>query len=194
MKYHKNNNEIIEEVIDYLVFRNKILKDQYIDCKKSSDSDDEEYVEYIVDEYKDVSEMIKELKYIGIISDLEKEIPIQIDLVDGVKMNNKYPDSFHIPTKKEKSNIKVGDVVKIIDERNSERFWVKVTEFITDELMVCSISNDLVGNQPYTLGDKIHVKKDNIINIQNIYDNDYPMLDKHGMYKIKPNNNNLINR
>jgi hypothetical protein len=121
---------------------------------------------------------------------LEKGTPIQIDLLNGVEMNKQNPNTFHIPSDEEKSNIEVGDVVKVVDTENSERFWVIVKEFISDELMVCEIDNELINNQPYSLGDKIFVTKDNIINIYNEKSLDGKQLKEDGTYDIKKDENN----
>ena len=46
-----------------------------------------------------------------------------------------------------------------------ERFWVIVKEFILDELMIGVIDNELKSNQPYSKGDEIFIKYDNIIGV-----------------------------
>jgi hypothetical protein len=98
----------------------------------------------------------------------ERVIPFQIDLVDGVKLNQKHPNTFHIPSDEEKSELCVGNIVKVIDEKYRERFWVEIDDFITDDLMIGIIRNDLVGNQPYTFNDKIFMKMEHIIMIEHL--------------------------
>ena len=52
----------------------------------------------------------------------------------GVKSNQKYPKTFHIPTEKQRTGLKLEDLAKLgfeIQERNGyvygERMWVRVT-------------------------------------------------------------------
>ena len=96
---------------------------------------------------------------------VKKGTPIQIELLNGVEQNKKHPTTFHIPSDEKKSKVEVGDIVKIVDIQYGERFWVIVKEFISDELMVGEINNTLVNKQPYSLGDKIFLTKDNIIDV-----------------------------
>ena len=103
-------------------------------------------------------------------NNLSNEKPIQIELMNGVEQNKKHPTSFHIPSDEKKSKIEVGDCVKVVDNQYGERFWVRVKEFISDELMVGEIDNKLVCKQPYSLGDKIFLTMDNIIDV---YDEEY---------------------
>lgn len=122
--------------------------------------------------------------------------PIQIELMNGVEQNKQYPNSFHIPSDEKKSKVEVGDVVKIVDIQYGERFWVIVKEFISDELMVGEINNQLVGNQPFSLGDKIFLTMDNIIDV---LDDDYrkyikethPNLLEEGTFDENDNNDEL---
>ncbi|NVK76014.1 MAG: hypothetical protein HWE24_21265 [Oceanospirillaceae bacterium] len=107
-----------------------------------------------------------------ITKNLERGKPIQIELLNGVEQNKEFPTSFHIPSEEKKSKIEVGDKVKVVDIQHSERFWVKVEEFISDELMVGVIDNELIGKQPYSLGDKIFLTMDNIIDV---HDEDYDL-------------------
>ena len=46
--------------------------------------------------------------------------------------------------------------------------WVEIDDFITDDLMIGIIRNDLVGNQPYTFNDKIFMKMEHIIMIEHL--------------------------
>ena len=117
-------------------------------------------------------------------NNLSNKKPIQIELMDGVEQNKKHPNSFHIPSNEKKSKVEVGDCVKVVDTEYGERFWVIIKEFITDELMVGEINNTLVGNQPYSLGDKIFLTMDNIIDV---HDEDYENW-------VKENHPNLIKK
>ena len=89
-----------------------------------------------------------------------------IELLNGMRRNKEYPTTFHIPSYEEKSKVGVGSFVKVVDTKYGERFWVIVKEFVLDELMVGEINNELKKNQPYSLGDEIFLKYDNIIDIE----------------------------
>ena len=110
-------------------------------------------------------------------------IPIQIELMDGVEQN-KTPKFIPHPSNEKKSKVEVGDCVKVVDTQYGERFWVIVKEFISDELMGGEINNTLVGKQPYSLGDKIFLTMDNIIDV---HDEDYENW-------VKENHPNLIKK
>lgn len=133
-----------------------------------------------------------------ITKNIKKGKPIQIELMNGVEQNKKHPTSFHIPSDEKKSKIEVGDCVKVVDNQYGERFWVRVKEFISDELMVGEIDNKLVCKQPYSLGDKIFLTMDNIIDV---HDEDYekwvkenhPNLVKDGETYDENDNDNRIN-
>jgi len=98
-------------------------------------------------------------------NNLKNGKPIQIDLLNGIEHNKKNSETFHIPCKEKKSKVQIGDYVKVVDNQCGERFWVIVKDFISDNLMVGEIDNELVGKQPYSLGDKIFLTKDNIIDV-----------------------------
>lgn len=165
MKY-KIKERLLDHITDYLIDRREIISNEHSEWKKSHTKEDIPYINQLVEYHEYVSEMIKELKYVKVVSDLKKGIPIQIDLKDGVEMNEKHPTTFNIPSDEEKDELKVGDVVKIIDQWNRERFWVEIKDFITDDLMVCIVRNDLMNNQPYDFGDELFVTKRNIIDVE----------------------------
>ena len=89
-------------------------------------------------------------------------------LGNGVERNRKSPDSFWIPSDKDKDQVKPGDFAKLIFEGTSsggaERMWVRVTS---------RDGNSLTGklyNTPYELtgispGDEVEFNPDNIISI-----------------------------
>lgn len=129
-------------------------------------------------------------------TNIKKGSPIQIELLNGVEQNKQYPNSFHIPSDEKKSKVEVGDVVKVVDTEYGERFWVIVKEFISDELMVGEIDNRLVGKQPYSLGDKIFLTKDNIIDVNDEEYREYikekfPNILKDGTFDKNDNNDEL---
>ena len=130
-------------------------------------------------------------------TNLKKGKPIQIELLNGVEYNKKHTETFYIPSNEKKSKVDLGDSVKVCDMKYGERFWVHIDDFISDDLMVGIIDNQLVGNQPYSNGDKIYLTKDNIIDV---FDEEYerwvkenhPTLLKNGE-TYDENDNNLKN-
>jgi hypothetical protein len=109
----------------------------------------------ILDQNPDFSKTLKENK------------PIRVELLNGVEWNNKHPDTFHIPSSDDKKSIQIGTSVKVVDTKYNERFWVEIVDFITEDLLVGRIDNELMMKQPYSLGDKIFLKLDNVIDIFN---------------------------
>jgi hypothetical protein len=129
-------------------------------------------------------------------NNLKNEKPIQIDLLNGVEYNKEHSETFHIPSDEKKSKVNVGDCVKVVDNQYGERFWVIVKDFISDELMVGEINNELVGNQPYSLGDKIFLTMDNIIDVldddyKKYVKENYPNLLDEGTFDENDNNDEI---
>jgi hypothetical protein len=169
VKEQRNNGQVKEDdVMDY-------ISDKYDGVRETMDTLD------LIEHY-DLWDSIEDLIENQLYDDLEVQFelvldkldsqPIQIELLDGVKHNRKHPNTFHIPTYREKSKIEVGSSVKVVDIKYGERFWVIVEEFISNELMVGRIINHLVGGklktgvQPYSWGDYIYFTMDNIIDIE----------------------------
>jgi len=96
-----------------------------------------------------------------------KERIFVIKLIDGIERNINHPTTFHIPSENFINNhLKIGSVVKIGDLDYSERFWVKVLEFMDNNIMICEIQNNLYSNQPYDYLDKILVERKNILGFE----------------------------
>ena len=66
-------------------------------------------------------------------------------LTNGEEMNRQHPDTFEIPTLRERKSLKPGKYVKLIFEEKdkpSERMWVKV-EYISDNgRYIGTLAND----------------------------------------------------
>ena len=64
-------------------------------------------------------------------------------LIDGIDRNQKNPNTFQIPSKQDKSNLKVGDHVKLgfEDVEGTERMWVKINH-ISGDHFVGFLDND----------------------------------------------------
>jgi uncharacterized protein YegJ (DUF2314 family) len=100
---------------------------------------------------------------------------MQYTLDDGEALQREFPETFEIPTLKNRECQQVGDLVKLIfritinDEVFVERMWVIITH---------KNEGDLIGkldNQPFCTkelkaGDEIKFTLKNIINIENVYD------------------------
>jgi hypothetical protein len=66
--------------------------------------------------------------------------------IDGVESNAKNPDTFLIPNLHERTDVKIGDFVKIgveSMERGHEKFWVEVIARIDNGNYVGRVDNDL---------------------------------------------------
>ena len=98
---------------------------------------------------------------------LQENKPIRIELLNGVSWSNKHPETFHIPSNEDKKSIQIGTSVKVVDTKYNERFWVEIEDFVTEDLMIGRIDNELVNKQPYSLDDKIFLIMDNVIDIFN---------------------------
>ncbi len=84
--------------------------------------------------------------------------------VDAQEKAKKAPFTFFAPSISELEDIKAGSIVKICN--GDERFWVTVN-LISDEDIIGTIDNDLLGNNPYKCGDKVKFHKNNIYDIYN---------------------------
>ena len=86
------------------------------------------------------------------------------DWVDVKKMNDKYPDTFDIPTQNELENITIGDSIKI--SNGFERFWVEIKN-INELYLIGRVDNKLITSE-YNLNDYVMFENRNIYNINNI--------------------------
>jgi hypothetical protein len=71
---------------------------------------------------------------------------IDYPLINGVEMNKKHPDTFHIPGDNTRKGLEVGAYAKIglnHPKRGGELFWVEITEVRAGDY-VGRIDNDLV--------------------------------------------------
>ncbi|MCY9738149.1 DUF2314 domain-containing protein [Paenibacillus alvei] len=69
-------------------------------------------------------------------------------LIDGVKMNEQYPESFKIPSKSDIRNLEVGNHVKLgfeEDGKHTERMWVLLTRIDGDDF------EGILDNDPFNL-------------------------------------------
>jgi hypothetical protein len=101
----------------------------------------------------------------------------ELQLIDGIKINKENPSTFEIPTLFEKSqiyvgqNIKIG--VKIITKEKiknlpeAERFWCIVNKINNDQTYNVSVNNDLVYSQFHGLSfeSKLIIHQKNILTI-----------------------------
>ncbi|HMG44894.1 MAG TPA: DUF2314 domain-containing protein [Acidimicrobiales bacterium] len=94
----------------------------------------------------------------------------------GVKMNQRYPDSFSIPSEEEKDYVLAGDWVKICftvgwPDEWGERMWVKV-EKVGRQKMVGTLANQPIGFPRLDYGDTITFRREHIIDIDFVGDED----------------------
>jgi hypothetical protein len=165
----ENENNLLDRVISYLY--EKIELENYLLENKSDEIYDFEMTQIVMDEISEGLEIMDELEdlknllYSEPVDDPSiNNKPKQIDLVDGVKMNNDHPSSFYIPSKDDKDLLNIGRLVKV--SNGKERFWVEIESFISDDLMVGKIKNILLfGN--YNYNNRIYFEKNHVIEISN---------------------------
>lgn len=110
----------------------------------------------------------------------------KIQLVDTIEMNKIHPDTFQLPPKEVLDNLKVGDTVKVCN--SNERFWCIVDDFITDDLIVGVIDNQLLIDYGYGFDDKIFIHKNNIYDVFNSIKYELEVMDSE-----TTNENSLLN-
>ncbi len=91
-------------------------------------------------------------------------------LDSGVELNRQYPSTFIIPSKEEISQLKIGDLVKLVfrEDTAGERMWVKISD-----ISLTGDHNSFVGtldNEPYELetikyGDTVIFSPEHVIQI-----------------------------
>ena len=99
---------------------------------------------------------------------------MEFTLDDGEALNQEYPDTFEIPTLKNRESQQVSDLVKLIfritinDEVFVERMWVIITHKNKNQL------TGTLKNQPYcteelTIGHEVTFLAKHIIQIDHVY-------------------------
>ncbi len=94
------------------------------------------------------------------------------ELDDGEQMHANAPDTFYIPTLKERENLKVGDCVKLVfrmdqpfkDHLSVERMWVEITE-VKDNYYIGYLDNDPDGEVLVECGDTVVFQPKHVIAI-----------------------------
>lgn len=94
---------------------------------------------------------------------------IEKNLINGVLRNKENPDTFKIPTQKQKDSLKEGDYVYIgiliyTANIDAERTWVQI-ETIKDKYYVGKIVKDLTLIQSIKKDDLIYFESKNILKI-----------------------------
>jgi hypothetical protein len=87
---------------------------------------------------------------------------IQDNWISASLSNRLHPETFFLPGKEFMDALKVGDSVKISNDR--ERFWVVIDAMFEDGSLVGTIENNLITTS-YTFGDKVKFKKDNVFEV-----------------------------
>ncbi len=86
-----------------------------------------------------------------------------MEFVDGIQKNKEHPESFLIPSDKEKDKMEAGFHIKV--SHNKERFWSEVI-LIDGDKINARIDNDLVLEQPFKCDDIILVERRHILDLQ----------------------------
>lgn len=92
-------------------------------------------------------------------------------LLDGVKQNAEFPDTFEIPDKADREGLKVGDLCKVAfipDEPGfvptAERMWVEVTHVFTGRYIGTLRNAPIVIDAKF--GNPVEFAPDNVICVQ----------------------------
>jgi hypothetical protein len=86
------------------------------------------------------------------------------EFLDAQQGHNKNPNTFWIPSQEEINNLRVGNYVKICE--NKERFWVELTLVDLDGgKLVGRVDNDLVHSHSFKYNDIIKFEKKNVMGI-----------------------------
>ena len=96
---------------------------------------------------------------------------MEYKLIDGKERNKENPDTFSIPSPKEKAALKKGDTVKLgfelpdhSDGPGGERMWVKIVN-ISGDFYKGTLANSPVVINALSHGDVIEFKAKNILSV-----------------------------
>lgn len=96
-----------------------------------------------------------------------------ISLIDGVAMNRRFPDTFILPSDKDKESLHEGSYVMVSvrfgcrgASLSGERFWVTVTK-VNEETVSGVIDNELACEEDHgmNMGDRITFTRDHVLAI-----------------------------
>ena len=95
------------------------------------------------------------------------------ELDNAEDIHKKYPESFWIPEKAVRNNLKSGDIVKLIfrmlvkenpEEVEVERMWVEINEK-EDGFYVGKLDNDPMGSVHVKCGQEVYFKPEHVIDV-----------------------------
>ena len=91
-------------------------------------------------------------------------------LDSGVELNRQYPSTFVIPSKEEISQLRIGDLAKLIfrEDTSVERMWVKISDIslIGDKnSFIGTLDNDPYGLETIKYGDTVIFSPEHVIQI-----------------------------
>ncbi len=96
------------------------------------------------------------------------EARTDIKFINGVTMNVKYPETFHIPSVEEKKSLKRFDYVKLNfleDGKPNEKMWVAVKEVISQKEILGYLDNDPFSHEKIQCGELVKFTSDDILHI-----------------------------
>lgn len=86
----------------------------------------------------------------------------KIEFENAQKRASENTTTFKVPSWEELNGIASGSIVKVC--HNKERFWAEV-EYVKGDAITATINNTLVREQPFSFGDRINFKKENVYKI-----------------------------
>ncbi len=107
-------------------------------------------------------------------NEIEDSVIYDIEFNNVVEIHKQHPDTFYIPSDKEREKVKVGQHIKVISK--SERFWTEVIDIIKDDQgikqYVCIVDNILFLNDEINVGSIVPVMPWNIMDIRTVENNE----------------------
>lgn len=86
-----------------------------------------------------------------------------LSMINGEVMSAQHPDTFQIPSLKERQSLRPGDHAKIgmTGHSGGERFWVKITE-VSGSRYKGAVDNDLIV-VPMKLGEEVEFGPEHVL-------------------------------
>lgn len=94
-------------------------------------------------------------------------------LDNGAEIHREFPDTFEVPSQKDRDSLRPGDLVKLIfriefdEEAHVERMWVRVSE-VNLKSYVGVLDNDPYCTDEIRIGMRVEFHADHVIQIERV--------------------------
>jgi len=88
-----------------------------------------------------------------------------MNLLNAEDQNKRYPKTFKIPSLEDRSNLEIGDIVKLVFTDINERLWVVITKVKNSDTYVGMIDNDPLDNSLFKYGDEVCFEPKNVLEV-----------------------------